>query len=345
MGKAEDILSVLRGELRSGKYSADDRFPSEYSLMSRFDASRVTINKVTSQLVSEGFIKRGARGAGTKVLHTSPFPVGHIAYIGPVAHAYCGRLMNGIQQVAFLKNYAVSFFCPDKELYAYLEKIRNSQFDGVLASTIGKIPQPFPFPVVYLDDAYPVDGIIKSSVTCTNYIGAYKMAEEVIARGHREIVVCANDFGSSVSRMDRVRGFRDAMLQHNIPDTDKRIFHEEPLVAQSGTASVRSILRKFPDTTVIMTDSDDIAYVFYYALQDMKLPQQITVTGYGNIMHRHNFSRIASVEQHPEDIGAQGVTELIRCLEDKNYVAEKVIEIETSLVHLEKIPYIKQQKG
>ena len=193
MSKTEQILSILREELRSGRYKAGTKFPSEQKLMARFDAARTTVNKVTAQLAAEGFIERGVQGSGTRVREPSPFPIGQLAYLGSISHAYYARMIDGIQRTAFLKDHAVSFFSPGQDqIFNCLEKIRHSKYQGLLVSNIGIIPDPFPIPVVYLDNAFPTDRRVRASVTCTNYQGAYDMAEAVIAHGHREILIASS---------------------------------------------------------------------------------------------------------------------------------------------------------
>ena len=132
MNKTDEILQVLRDELREGRYPKGGRFPSEYALMHRFGVSRPTINKVTSMLENDGYIARGVRGAGTTVLASSTFPVGHIAYIGPIAHLYSARIIDGIQKTALFNNYAVSFFCPGNDL---LELWRRIVFNMAVSNT------------------------------------------------------------------------------------------------------------------------------------------------------------------------------------------------------------------
>ena len=225
MSKTEQILVTLREELRSGRYKTGTKFPSEQKLMARFDAARTTVNKVTAQLAAEGFIERGVQGSGTYVREPSPFPIGQLAYLGSIGHIYYSRMIDGIQQTAFLKDYAVSFFSPGQDrVFDCLEKIRHSKYQGLLVSNIGIIPDPFPIPVVYLDNAYLTDRQVRASVTCTNYHGAYDMAEAVIAHGHREILIasCLENFGPS--RKERIRGFLDALNKHDMPISEKRVF-------------------------------------------------------------------------------------------------------------------------
>ena len=75
-------------------------------------------------------------------------------------------------------------------------------------------------------------------------------------------------------------------------------------------------------------------------LRDMDMEKKITITGFGNLSHSGGLMQIPGVEQHPEEIGAQGVNELIRMIEEPGYVSPGLIEIETELVNLQNIPVI-----
>lgn len=339
MKKTEQILDILRAELRAGHYKAGTKFPSERKLMMRFDAARTTINKITMQLAAEGFIERHVQGAGTRVLDPSPFPSGFLAYLGPVAHPYYARLINGIQQMAYLNDHAVSFFCPGQDqVLSCLEKIRRSRFQGLLAANIGIVPESFPIPVVYLDNAYRDDPRIRVSVSCTNYQGAFEMAETVLAYGHREILIGTSLHDSSPSRGDRIRGFTDALTRHGIPRPENRVFRISSTGSCSARLLLRSALQKYPGTTVFLCDSDNVALQLYEELQLRPPRRPVALTGFGNLAHEGDSLELPGVEQHPEEIGAQGVGELLRMIADPEYAPERLIEIETELVNLEKLP-------
>ena len=342
MGKTEDILEILRGELQHGKYKPGSKFPSEHQLTARFGTSRVTVNKITMQLAAEGLIERRGKGAGTYVKETMPFPVGHLAYLGNTLSPYYARVMDGIQVAAFQKNYALSLLPNHNELlYHCLEKIRSSRFQGLLVSNLGILPDPLPIPVVYVDSGYEVRPPVRASVTCTHYKGAADMTEAVIAHGHREIVICTNEIDMEAGRPDRILGFTDTLAKYGIGNIRRRIFHEPIQDRASAKFVLKRILKLFPDTTVIMTDSDLVAFRLMQAMSEHEMPHPVTITGFGNIGFEGGLLKIPSVEQHPEEIGIQSVNELLRMIEDPDYVSPARIEIETELVNLDKLPYLR----
>jgi len=144
MKKTEELLEILRKELKDGRYPPGSKFPSEQKLMTRFKAARTTINKITEQLVSEGFIERGVQGSGTRVRDIAPFPGGELAYLGTIGSPYYARILHGIQLAAFQKNYAVSFFSPPRLLINFcLDKIARSKYQALgMKDTMPQVPSP-----------------------------------------------------------------------------------------------------------------------------------------------------------------------------------------------------------
>lgn len=343
MKKTKEILTVLRNELRSGHYKPGSRFPSEFSLMSRFDAARTTINKITAQLEEDGFIVRSQKGAGTKVADSMPFPIGHIAYLGPIhGHTYHRRLLEGLQKNAFLKNYAVSVFSPGAELVGLcLEKIRNSKYQGLLVANVGYLPEDYPIPIVCLDTPCFTPDHVKTTVGCTDYKGAVEMAETVLAYGHREILIFSHHTEIELSRVERCRGFLETLAKNGIPNVARRFIHEPAMIDTSSTKHyLQNALKRFPDTTVIMTDSDTVAIRLFQAMQELPLKHPITLTGFGNQTTNDCFVKFPGVETNPEEIGTHGINELLRIINEPDYAPPKSIEIETELVYLDRLPHI-----
>ena len=97
MPSTEHIYRTLKKRLEEYHYPAESKFPSEYILAKEFDISKVTANKIVSRLVEQGYLKRGVRGSGTRVLKRLFRPLGHIAFIGKL-NAYTVEILRGVQQ-------------------------------------------------------------------------------------------------------------------------------------------------------------------------------------------------------------------------------------------------------
>ena len=101
------------------------------------------------------------------------------------------------------------------------------------------------------------------------------------------------------------------------------------------------MMKLFPSTTAILVDSDIIANNILQAKTELMPESNLCITGFGNVNFNGGLLRIPSVEQHPEEIGMQCVSELINMINDPNYISHGRIEIETELANMEKMIYLK----
>ena len=346
MRKSEEILDILRRELHSGRWKENSRFPSEEQLMSRFHVSRITMNKITEQLVQEKYIVRGRGGSGAKVLNTEPFPKGQIACFCGLLHPYYSKMANGVLQHAMGLQYSVNFFSPGAELISYyLDKVAKSNYIGVLATVgVGMIPSSYPLPVVYMDSILPSEENSRCCVTCSNYRSAADMAETVISCGHKNILIFSSISPNEFSRRERLNGFVDTLKKHKIPDISRRIISIMPGNYLNFSRIFQRAYKQFPETTLILTDSDDIAFNIVEDIRAMGIEDKITVTGFGNLSWITPLLKIPTVEQHPEETGAIAVDKLIYNIlhPDSPHTGNVIIDAE--LVNTDLIPDISNRK-
>lgn len=336
--KAKEITNILRHELETGKYEIGKKFPSEHALMSRFKVARGTINKITTMLVSEGYLKRGVQGSGTMVCKNSRFPVGRIAYVGPLTHLYYMRMVYGIQIAALENDYILDIVQPSSSMIPrYIEKLEDAGVDGLLICGIFPPPVDYKLPIVALDSGLP-DAKYGCTVNCDNYKAAFEMAQHVIEKGHREIVIISDMAEVEFTRRKRIDGFTEAMRRAGIKEVENRIFNPHGLVDTNIYLTLKMIFQKYPATTVILTDADDLAYRVKNMLEKEKMfPGGTVITGFGNI-HKHN-STVATIEQYPQQIGYTGCQELLKAVREGCRPSGS-IELPAMLVKTELIPEI-----
>ena len=95
-----------------------------------------------------------------------------------------------------------------------------------------------------------------------------------------------------------------------------------------------SILEKYPDVSIICTDSDHSAELLHKAAKSMNIscPGEIALTGFGNVSNLE----IASVNQHPERQGQLAVRRITTLQNDDSVPREE--DVETELTGIEFIP-------
>src|SRR6266567_6116896 len=64
--KYQQVYDVLERDIRSGKYVAGQKLPSEAALVKQFSTSRITVGRAVRDLSQRGLVERRA-GSGTYV--------------------------------------------------------------------------------------------------------------------------------------------------------------------------------------------------------------------------------------------------------------------------------------
>lgn len=345
MGKISSIVDILKSELDAGLYPVGSRFPSEYDLSERFGVGRVTVNKAVSELVTLGRLTRGVRGSGTRVRAVSVYPKGHVVYLGQIADAFFSRVLLGVMNTSMHRDYGVEVAYPEiTELEGYLDRIASDhRYVGIVTNSYGIINQErWSLPIVYVDYGTPEYDPELNHVVNNNQKGARKLAEELFARGHKEVVIYTNRDYLSSHRFYRVNGFLEAMTSGEIENPSQRLFVGMEYSQYDAAVQLKQILRKYPATTAILTATDNLAQYLARALQEMppEIQKQITVCGFGNVSGISDAYHLPSVEQHPFHLGVNAVNSLLDKVESKNF--EPTIHyVDAEPVNLEYIPKLK----
>lgn len=331
MGKIEDVAAGLRKELENGKYEPGERFPSEYELAERFGVNNKTANKAVAMLVAEGLLRRGCRGEGTLVKQTSAFPKMFVGYIGSTEHPYYAEVFYGFQQNALNHDCIACAIAPQPEkLGGILRKLRLSGLRGFGCSGFG-IVDTSPLPVLYLEDQignekYP------DFVACDSFQGGYSIMKEILAHGHRDIVM----FATLTSNSKRTDGMLQALAEAGVKNPAKRLFilTEWRSPDYHIMITLRKALEQFPHFTAAATASDNIAFHLCRNLEKLGIEWQgkIAVTGFGNVRGISDRLPIATVDQHPFTIGFEAFHALMEMIESGT-PQRKYIETELANTH------------
>lgn len=340
MDKIEAMLAELRGALAAGKYGANAHFPSEYELAEQFKVNKKTANKAVSLLVTEGWLYRGRRGQGTLVAPQKPFPRGQLCCLYVLKNQYQANFLQGAQAGALQHEYLLNYCSPPPaDLPNFLKRLENSPVLGILTGAYGDLNTKLP--VVYFDriPKSPSDDAFYS-VTCNNYQGGYEMMKQVLFRGHRSIVI----FFRRELMPDRLTGFRDAMLEAGLSDWEKRTFFWLENSRYEAQKNLRHALKKYPGLSAIVCGSDDLTINTADALdrQGIDWRNRIALTGFGNLLGMDPVLPVASVDQHPYNLGYTAAENLIALIEGRGGDIPKQSMVDVELVNTGNIPFVPQ---
>ena len=342
MNRTQVIYEELIKRLDAGEYPPDSKFPPESALAEEFQVSKLTINKIVSMIAGSGRLIRGKSGAGTRVAQHRFQSRGNLFYLGPLT-VYSSRIVSGFQSECMTRGYFPVVFNPKgEEIARCLQMLTHEDTVGVVSMQLGILPPVGDVNMFILDYSMPH---IKFRphlhfLNSDNFSGAKLLMEEVLKRGHREILVFSSQryfISPEAPVTPRVKGFQTAMREAGIKDSERRTFYcSGPSSGEAGTI-LNKMLKKYPGTTMICTDSDDAAYLVHHAAKELgrSCPGEIGLTGFGN----GQIMKIGNVDQNPELQGKLAAQYLIDLAEGKLSNESMIDElVPTALVNLENLP-------
>lgn len=186
-------------------------------------------------------------------------------------------------------------------------------------------------PVILIDHEdklFPTD-----SIFANNFDSSYLLTNHLIGLGHKYIQFVGN-INYSSSFFDRWLGFRTSLEKSgiNIPDEYYELLQGKTN-DDMGYNGVKEWLQskkrkgeKLP--TVLYCANDSIAIHVYKVLNelDIKIPDEISITGFDNIQDSYMLKpTLTTIDVPKEELGRRAVKALLNRVDDKNSSNEKVL--------------------
>ena len=156
-------------------------------------------------------------------------------------------------------------------------------------------------PVVLIDRYF--DNTHLSFVTTNNHKGGLMATRHLIGMGHRRIA-CIQGTTSSNPSKERVRGYRDAMIEEGY-EADIRIVGNEFSI-QNGYLETKLLLESDNPPTAIFTLSNTITLGALKAIREasLKIPEDISLLSFDNYSYMDFMEPpITRISQPTEDMG------------------------------------------
>jgi LacI family transcriptional regulator len=261
------IAAALRKDILSGRYEGHEHFPSEGSLVRRFNVSRPTIERALRELKRDGFLaaRAGSRSCLTSFAHNA---TGSIGVIVPDYHQidFFTDLCNYISTVGKAEGYDVQFgntttlgiadraswalhtaraYAKQKIVGVLLEPIDLMADSTSATEAVLQVLNKSNIPVVLLDrdylpspnrSAYDLIGI-------DNAQAGYRIARHLIDAGAQNIRFLTQPNYASTIR-GRIQGVAQASLDSGIAWKRSNIVEIDPDDTESFLRIIRRIFTK-----------------------------------------------------------------------------------------------------
>lgn len=241
---------------------------------------------------------------------------------------FFSEVVNGVEELAFEHQYTVALYQSHDKYERerqILSMLASNQVDGVMLS-VAKESQQFQHiqdlidrgtPVVLFDRIPPK--IATHQVGCNMEKGAYEATKWLASRGFRRIALI-NGPHPLVASEDRYRGYITALLEENLP-IENALVKRVDLTTEDTVQKMTQLLTTAnrPDAVLAFND-----YVALDAMQvcrknGLRINEDISFVSFANLplTAYMDHSPLASVEQHPYQIGMKAVEILLSITEPK----------------------------
>ncbi|POT56404.1 transcriptional regulator [Citrobacter amalonaticus] len=162
------------------------------------------------------------------------------------------------------------------------------------------------------------------SVWCDHKQTSFNAVAELIAKGHREIAFITGSMDSPTG-VERLSGYKDALVHHGIPLNSERIVNGKWTPA-SGAEGVGTLLSRGVNFTALVASNDDMAIGAMKQLHERKIavPEQVSVIGFDDIaMAPYTIPALSSVKIPVTEMIQETIGRLIFMLDSGAYTPAK----------------------
>lgn len=266
-----------------------------------------------------------------------------IGVIVPRLNSYfMSTVIAGMEKVANAAGYNLiisqSMESVQKEI-SNVNTLFNSRVDGLLVSLAYDTEDISHFDMV-LDKNIPLiffDRVFEhpqcTSVVIDNYKAAYEVTQHLIAQGSKRIVHISANQKRNVY-IDRLKGYRHALADANIPYDDNLVFYNN-LSDQAGIEVSQAILAmdEKPDGIFSANDACAVSCIRQLKMAGVKVPQDIAVVGFNNDpLSKVIEPNLTSVNYPGQEMGEIAASTLIRRLDQREGVTLNTIVLRHDLV-------------
>jgi LacI family transcriptional regulator len=316
--KSQKIADTIAGWFAEGRFKPGDRFPSDQELARQFGVNHVTVRTALKRFVDGGFLERRV-GAGTIVRDPrpsgvpSPASAGVALSIPDATHSFFSEILRAVEGV-LLGTGRPLLFGHTWELAQREEQVVTTWLGQGIRRMILTPPSLEPaFYVTLIEKGVRlvfvdrrVDGVDVPSITSRDEQGIAAVVRFLIDFGHRKIVHLGGPATIWTGRLRR-EAFARAANEAGLGADEAHVVSAGFFI-EDGYRATLALLEAGAKPDALVAANDPVAVGAIRALNErgLRVPEDITVTGYGDTDLGRNFG-LTTVRQFPERMGSEAV--------------------------------------
>lgn len=242
------------------------------------------------------------------------------------ADPFFSRVVMAIEERAYGRGYdlilAQTFNIPERE-DACVRRFLARRVDGLLLAPVYRMSnEPGIYreivnrriPTVLLGPAAPFCAQFPA-IECDDLFASGAVARHLLSLGHKRIAFLAGPSGAPWATQ-RFEGYRRALREHG-QDVDEKLVFQAGNSQEDGAEAARQMLNERCGATAVQAVSDPVAIGCAKTLLNMglRIPEQFSVAGFGNIAEAEHFSiPLTTIRQPKYQLGSAAVAALHQLL-------------------------------
>lgn len=252
---------------------------------------------------------------------------------------YVATIARGVEEALGSTGYDIMLYTTHRQREKearYAKMIANGMSDGLLllapaymdAYVDSFIDNQFPYVMVDQEDPKHRS----STISVTNWQGAYEATEYLIHLGHKRIAHIAGLMSMS-SAQQRLEGYRAALAEYDIPFDENLVVIGNYLQGDSVVASQKLLALENPPTAIFAAN-DMMAFGAIEAAmsREFHIPEQLSIIGFDDVPQAmFSYPKLTTVRQPLDQMG-HTATRLLLSIIDNPEQKPQHITLSTKLI-------------
>jgi DNA-binding LacI/PurR family transcriptional regulator len=281
-------------------------------------ATKVRIRALAEQMgYTPDSVAQGLRNKTTKLFGL---------VISAVTNPVFARVVMAIEEQAHELGYDVilaqSLNLPERE-HAVIRRLLSRRVDGLFITPTYRLDPTAPIyeellkrgtPTVLLGHLAPFCGQFVN-VETDDVSASFTVAKHLLDLGHRRIAFFAGPTAAPSSH-ERIEGYRRALREAGIEPDDKLIFNAGGTIEEGEKAALQ-MLQESPGATAVQAANDLVAIgaATVFLGQGLKIPADLSLAGFGNILVSEHFRvPLTTIRQPKLRLGTAAMDSMLKLL-------------------------------
>ncbi len=238
-----------------------------------------------------------------------------------ITNYYYPKIAKSIEEYAGQQGYMILLCNADDDLQKekrLVDTLKNRGVDGVIVLPCSRHIEHFEslreadIPFVFLNrNFFGVENCVPSD----NFFGAYEMTKYVLEKGHRKIVAAYLSFENNIYQ-ERYEGTLEALDEYGLKSCAENFLFNIKNV-EDAASRLQRLFQSKACPTALVASNDMICIGAYSAASrcGLRIPQDISVTGYDDIVTaEYMMPPLTSFRQPEDEMARVSVDYLLSCM-------------------------------